>query len=219
MKTIFINGSPHGRQGNSEIFIRQLMIGMNVVSDVLYVNTHQYDELADQAALADRLIFVMPLYVHAMPGIVMKLFEVMKPAKKGAQILFVVQAARGVADDHVEAAQSAYCVKALKHQAARLGYECLGVVVRGNSAGVSLMPEKANRKLFEDLQALGQRLAETGELDEMIAARLGDPYRLSRQKLCQLQLLSRLGLGDLYWQYMLRKNHAYKKRFERPFGR
>ena len=200
MKTIFINGSPHGRQGNSEIFIRQLMTGMNVVSDVLYVSTHQYDELADQAALADRLIFVMPLYVHAMPGIVMKLFEVMKPAKEGAQILFVVQSG------FIEAAQSAYCVKALKHQAARLGYECLGVVVR------------ANRKLFEDLQALGQRLAETGELDEVIAARLGDPYRLNRKKLCQLQLLSRLGLGDLYWQYMLRKNHAYKKRFDRPFG-
>ena len=212
MKTIFINGSPHGRQGNSEIFIRQIMIGMYVVSDVLYVSTHQYDELADQAALADRLIFVMPLYVHAMPGIVMKLFEVMKPAKEGAQILFVVQSG------FIEVAQSAYCVKALKHQAARLGYECLGVVVRGNSAGVSLMPEKANRKLFEDLQALGQRLAETGELDEVIVARLGDPYRLSRQKLWQLQLLSRLGLGDLYWQYMLRKNHAYKKRFDRPFG-
>ena len=80
------------------------------------------------------------------------------------------------------------------------------------------MPEKANRKLFEDLQALGQRLAETGELDEVIVVLLGDPYRLSRQKLWQLQLLSRLGLGDLYWQYMLRKNHAYKKRFDRPFG-
>lgn len=212
MKTIFINGSPHGRQGNSEVFIRQLMSGMHVVSDILYADTHQYDELAAQAALADQLIFVMPLYVHVMPGIVMKLFEVMKSAKKGAQILFVVQSG------FIEAAQSAYCVKALKHQAARLGYECLGVVVRGNSAGVSLMPEKANQKLFEDLQALGRRLAETGELDEEIVARLGDPYRLSCHKLRQLQLLSRLGLGDIYWQYMLRKNHAYKKRFDRPFG-
>lgn len=108
MRTLIINGSPRGKNGNTEVFIRQFLEGAGEEYPVRYVVKEDPLMLAEVIREYDTVLFFMPLYVHAMPGIVMKLFEQMKTCREGQRIGFVVQAG------FIEGAQARFLVRYLK---------------------------------------------------------------------------------------------------------
>ena len=80
MKTLILNGSPHAKSGNTEIFIRNFAKGLESPYEVRYVLQEDAEQLAEYLLQFDTVIIAMPLYIHAMPGIVMRLIEHMKAA-------------------------------------------------------------------------------------------------------------------------------------------
>jgi len=81
MNTLIINGSPTRQNGNTEVFIRQFLMGAGRDYPVRYAAKEPAEDLARAVTHAGTLLIFMPLYVHAMPGVVMKLFELMPPAR------------------------------------------------------------------------------------------------------------------------------------------
>lgn len=211
-KTLIMNGSPKGKNGNTEIFIRKFIEGAEEFYDVRYAAKERPEQLVKDFGTYDTLLFFMPLYVHAMPGIVMEIIEQMKPAERKEQkIGFVVQSG------FVEAAQSDYAKAYFELLAKRLGYHYLGTVVRGGAAGVCMMPEKANAQLFEVLHSLGSGFQSAGTFDGNTVKTLGTPYRLPERQSRKYELLYRLKLGNLVWYIMLLRNKAFRKRRATPY--
>jgi len=211
MKTLIINGSPNGRKGNTEILCRRFIKGMQTPPEVRYVAEEDAADLAAYMDGFDRLLFFFPLYVNAMPGIVKRLFEQMRPNPE-KQVGYFIQFGFD------EAAQSDYLRAILINFNKRMGYQDLGIVVAGGMAGVRFMPERMNKKLFTRLERAGMLFEQTGRFDEESIRQFGKPYRYSTAQLMLNRFMRKIGLTNLYWNSLLKKNHAYEKRFDKPFA-
>jgi len=214
MRTLVINGSPKGKNGNTEIFIQQFIAGMKVPCEICYVVNEDRLQLATYIKQFDTVIVAMPLYIHAMPGIVMKLIECMEPASDGGKVMgFIVQSG------FMESAQSKYLERYLSVLTKHLNYTYLGTVIRGGSAGLYMMPVQMNKKLFKQLRMLGEHFELNGSFHRGITMELATPKKLSKGKSRMLQFSHKLGLGDnMFWNMMLKENNALGRKFDKPFG-
>jgi len=216
MKTLMINGSPNGRKGNTEVICRQFLMGMKSPAEVRYVAEEDAATLAAYMEGFECLLFFFPLYVNAMPGIVKRLFEHMRPDRE-KRVGYFIQSG------FEEAFQSDWLLAILKNFNARMEYQDIGMVVAGGMGGVRFMSErmsksKAISKLFARLQRTGERYEQTGAFDQESIHQFGQPYRFSKEQVRQGRLLRRIGVTKIPWILMLRKNKAFRKRFDKPFG-
>lgn len=215
MATLLVNGSPKAKTGNTQVFIRKFVTRMKTPYEICYAAMEDSSHIATYMKEFDAVIVVMPLYIHAMPGIVMKILECMEPsADVGKKLGFIVQSG------FMESAQSKYLEMYLSSLAKNLNYTYLGTVIRGGSAGIYMMPEKMNTKLFKQLGMLGEYFDKNGSFDMDIVKKMAKPHDLSKAKCKILQIVSWLGLGDtLFWNMMLKQNNAFDKRFDTPFAK
>lgn len=218
MSMIIMNGSPKAERGNTEVFIRKFMEGMQAAegttecasAQVCYVAKESHEEIAAKMQEYDTIIIAFPLYVHAMPGTVKKVLEYMKPVEgSGKKLGFIIQYG------FMEGAQSQYVVRYLESFTKKMNYESVGIAVHGGSAGVSIMPDKMNRKLFDLLLLLGKSFSETGHFSADAVAALCQPYELTKR---QCRMYNFIGGVDMYWNMQLKQNNAMKQRFDRPFA-
>ena len=211
MKTLIINGSPNGRKGNSEILCRRFIMEMQTKPEIRYVVEEDPAALAAYMDGFDCWLFFFPLYVNAMPGIVKRLFEHMRPnQEKGAGYF--------VQSGFDEAAHSDYLRAILKNFNRRMGYRDIGLVVAGGMAGVRYMPKHMNKKVFTRLERAGMLYEQTGAFDEESIRLFGKLYRYSKTQARLNRFMRKLGLTNIFWNSMLKKNNAYLKRFDKPFG-
>jgi multimeric flavodoxin WrbA len=212
MNSIILNGSPKGKSGNSEIFARQFIKDMKNPCEIKYIVRENHEQLAEYVERFDAIIMIMPLYVHAMPGIVMKFIEHLKPAVTNDKALgFIIQAG------FPETAHEKYIESYLSILAKELNYKYLGTVSKGEAAGTYMKPEFMNKKLFKQLNDLGRKYEETGAFDKRIKEELGKPYELTKFQVRFLELMYRSGIGNVGWNKFLKDNNAYDKRLDRPF--
>jgi len=214
MSMIILNGSPKGaaKDCNSRIYAEEFVRGMKNPCEIRAIAHADPDELASQVAGFDTVIVIMPLYIHAMPGIAMRFFERMRPAAgPGKSLGFIIQAG------FMETAQHRYLVPYLEDLARQLNYRCLGVVCKGEAAGTYMYPNMF-KKVFVLLNSLGNAFEETGAFDPAIVKQLGEPYALDRKTLLLLRIVSKVGLANIGWNSKLKENKAFARRFDRPFA-
>ncbi|MCG2730260.1 MAG: NAD(P)H-dependent oxidoreductase [Acetobacterium sp.] len=93
MKTLLLNGSPRADHGNTQLFIDHFQSGLTQPLPVRYILRENPEKLALAMKDYNTILLVMPLYIHAMPGIVMKLFEELNPTPpitKKSVLLFML---------------------------------------------------------------------------------------------------------------------------------
>lgn len=214
MSTIILIGSPKGnaKDCNSKIFAEEFVRDMKNPYEIRPIVHADPVELARYAAGFDSIIIIMPLYIHAMPGIAMRFFEHLEPAAApGKSIGFIVQAG------FMETAQHRYLVPYLEDLARRLGYAYLGTVCKGEAAGTHMYP-KMFKKVFALLNQLGAAYEATQAFDPDIVKKLGEPYTLNKKMLVLLKIVGKLGLADMGWNSKLKENKALDQRYARPFA-
>ncbi len=214
MKTIILNGSPKGSStnSNSRIFTEQFVKEMKNPCEIRCIAGSDPEELARYITCFDAVIIVLPLYIHAMPGIVMKFIEKMKPAAVDGKYLgFIVQAG------FIESAQHKYLEPYFAYLAGQLNYGYLGTVSKGEAAGIYMYP-KMFKKVLRSISELGLAYENTHAFDPEITARLSKPYELSPFQLKLLKVVDKLGLSNIGWHKVLKKNSALDLRLDRPFS-
>ncbi len=211
MKTLIINGSPNGKRGNTEILSRAFMKGMQTMPEVRYVVEEDAITLANDMQNFDNWLFFFPLYFNAMPGIVKRLFEQLQPDTNRAVGYFVQSGFE-------EAAQSDYLSAILKNFNKRMGYRDLGIVIAGGMAGVRYLPELMNRKTFEHMRRAGTLYEQAGEFADESVKHFGQLYRYTKKQAKYNQFMRKLGLTNINWNSLLKKNKAYQKRLDKPYG-
>lgn len=211
MKTLIINGSPNGKHGNTEILSREFIKGMQLSPEVRYIAEDDAAALAKYMQDFDNWLFFFPLYVNAMPGIVKRLFEQLRP-DEGKAVGYFIQSG------FEEAAQSDYLAALLKNFNRRMGYRDLGIVVAGGMAGVRYMPQQMNKKTFENTRRAGALYEQTGAFADESIKQFGQLYQYTKGQVKRLELMRKLGLTNMFWNGMIKGNKAYHKRLDKPFG-
>lgn len=212
MKLLIINGSPHGEKGNTGIFITQFVNGMKEIPMVSCIKKEKPEAIAEKIKNFDTILIVMPLYVHAMPGPVMKLFENLQVQNTGNKSLGCIVQMGFPGSAHAD-----YARRCMKQQAKRLHMKYLGTAARCGAAGTSMVPNFMNRKLFKDLEKLGSYFQETGTFHRETVQKLAKPYKLTKSQCRFNQFLCKTGVDHIMWNKMLRENNAFENRFDRPF--
>lgn len=207
MKTLIINGSPKEENGNTAIFIKEFLAGTGNDYEIRCSMSSDPQELARYLEQFDAVLFFFPLYVHSMPGNLQKVVEEMRLVSERKYLGFIEQ------HGFVEAKQSEYLQASCKQLAKRLGYCYLGYVTRGNAAGVYMMPETANKELFQQLRQLGKVYAKTNTFDQHTVRELATPYKVPRS----MKIVSALKLDKIMWKRMLKSNRATEIALDRPF--
>jgi len=213
MNTIILNGSPkvNPKESNSRIFADEFVRNMEKPCEIKRIAAEDPEDLAEYVNKFDTIIFIMPLYIHAMPGMVMKFIEKLKPAEvPGKSMGFIIQAG------FMETAQERYVERYLKSLASRLNYRYLGTVSKGEAAGTYMYP-KMFKKVLKSVSDLGAAYEKNHAFDEEIVKKLGTPYELSKSTLRLLRLVEILRLNNIGWHKKLKENNAFDKRLDTPY--
>lgn len=213
MKTIILTGSPklNPKESNSRILAEEFVRNMQQPCEIRRIAGADPQELAQYIKDFDAIIMILPLYIHAMPGIVMKFIEHMEPATgDGKYIGFIIQAG------FEETQQEQYVERYFADLAKQLKYNYLGTVSKGGAAAIYMFP-KMFKKVLKLVSDLGVAYEAAGKFDMDIVSKLSKPYELSKSTLRIFAVASKLGLTDIGWHKMLKKNGAFERRLERPF--
>lgn len=215
---VIYNGSPRGNHSNSMLIIEKIIKGMkdqgveNIeVRNLINLKAHK--KWAENFGDNENHLFVFPLYVHAMPGSVMKFFEQLKPINnKEVHMAFFVQSG------FPETSQSYYLRPYLELITKRLGVSFDGTIIKPSVEGIQIKPESVNKKFFDQMELLGQTYANKGIMDKSLKKEYEKKEYLSKGAQFLFSIISLTGLTNYYWNLNLKKNGAYKKRFARPYA-
>ena len=213
MNTIILNGSPKGNSEkcNSQIFAENFVKNMKNPCEIKCIAEEAPEEFSHYVEDFHSLIFILPLYIHAMPGIVMKFIEELKPVSSPEKYIgFIVQAG------FIETAQHKFLRRYFKSLAEQLNYNYLGTVSRGEAAAIYMYP-RMFKKVLKLVSDLGVAYEKNHTFDREIVKKLGQPYELSKLKLTMLRLTNKIGISNIGWHKMLRKNKAMDRRLDKPF--
>ena len=216
--TIF-NGSPRGAKGNTPIMLEQVAKGFTAAGGQItetyhLVRQNDLDHYRDAFAAAEAVLVGFPLYTDAMPGIVKTFIEALEPLRGRAgnpALGFVMQSG------FPESTHLRHIERYLAKLAARLGSPYLGALIKGGGEGIRLMPDNMNRKLFNQLTALGRSLRETGQFAPDAVRKLAGRERYPGYLVPVFKVLTKIPLLTMYWDNQLKENGVYEQRFARPF--
>ncbi|WP_313134641.1 flavodoxin family protein [Anaerocolumna sp.] len=213
MNTIIINGSPkgNGKNSNTSIICKEFVRGMKIPCEIKCIANSDIEELAHYVENYDTVIIILPLYVHAMPGILMKFIEHLRPSSiKGKSLGFIIQAG------FIETAQEKYVERYFESLAKQLNYNYLGTVSKGEAAAIYMFP-KMFKKVLIKINELGRIYDETHAFDPKLTKELGKPYQLSKFQIRLYQFLCDIGLNNIGWHKVLKQNKVFDKRLDMPF--
>ena len=143
---------------------------------------------------------------------VMNFFERLKPVNQEAiHMAFIIQSG------FPETSQSYYLRPYLEILTKRLGVSFDGIIIKGGMEGLRIQPEKANAKIFEQIQTIGKTYALTGVMDQNLKKEYEKEEYLPKMNQFFFSLFSLTGLTNIYWDYNLKKNKAFKNRYARPY--
>lgn len=216
-KWVIYNGSPRGNHSNSKLIIEKIIMGMKAqgaenIEVRNLINIKEQKNWAENFSSVENNLFVFPLYVHAMPGSVMKFFELLKPINnKEVHMAFLVQSG------FPETSQSYYLRPYLELITKRLGVSFDGTIIKGGVEGIQMKPEKANKKFFDQMELIGRTFASKGIMDLDLKKEYEKSEYLSKGTQLLFSIFSLTGLTNYYWDFNLKKNGAYEKRFAKPY--
>jgi NAD(P)H-dependent FMN reductase len=221
---VLLNGSPRGERSNSMKMLRRVAEGWvrggGAQPEVLHlVRRAQFQRAVETFAGADVVLLGTPLYTDAMPALVKAYIEALAPRVEAAKfgganptLAFLVQSG------FPEAAHSRPLERYLEKLALRLGSHYAGTIVRGGGEALQAMPEQANRKLWAQLQMLGEQLARDGRFGAAELKAVAGIERFSRFGALLASIACRIPAIQFYWNGMLKKNGAWARRFAAPYG-
>jgi multimeric flavodoxin WrbA len=209
-KLILYNGSPRLSGSNTALILQAISDAYS--PNIVIRDLKQKKMWAHWAAdfpLESAVIFVLPLYVHAMPSHMMAFIEMLQPSK--GSLGFIVQ------QGFPESSQSYFLEAYFENLTQRLQRDYLGTAIKGGVEGFQLQPAKEQAKILAPFVELVGSVLENGHMSAPILAKLADKGYLSKGMLFMFRLLAPTGLINSTWDRQLKQNNAFDQRFDKPY--
>lgn len=209
-KLILYNGSPRPSGSNTALILQKISdaYGPNIeVRDLKHKNMWAQWGLDFPSESA--VIFVLPLYVHAMPSHVMAFLEMLQPSK--GSLGFIVQ------QGFPESSQSYFLEAYFENLPQRLHRDYMGTAIKGGVEGLQLQSVKEQETILAPFVELIGSVLKSGQMSEPIREELAGKAYLPKGMLFLFRLLAPTGLIHSYWDRQLKQNNAFHQRFHRPY--
>jgi len=218
MKLAIVNGSPRGEKSNSKRMGTWIASKQEDYPD-LVVETHylfkinRHDDYIETLEGADVLLFIFPLYVDSMPGIVKAFFEKMeqkKQAFQGKPVYFIIHSG------FPELIQNRSLEGYLTYFTNQImGMNHLGTIIWPGSEALQMAPDNFFKKRVEAFKNLLPTLLEKRALPVDISEQLGGKEVMSQ---FQIVTYSLNPFKDFYWKMQLKKNNAKHQLKDQPYA-
>lgn len=211
MKSILLNGSPKGnvQSSGSYILAKAFVSGMKEPCEIRSIYGENKQELIAHIGQFDQIILITPNYIHSVPSRTLDFLQTLPKAAEGQSLGFIIQSG------YPESMESEIVSHFFKRLASRLQYGYLGTVIKGECAGLAIMPEKFG-KLEKKFADLGTLYEEHGYFDQNLVRDFAKPYTISKSKACLLNMVSPIG-NSLGWHKIMKANDAYDSRRDMPY--
>jgi hypothetical protein len=209
-KLILYNGSPRLSGSNTALILEAISkaYGSNIeIRDLK--QKKMWAQWASDFPSESAVMFVLPLYVHAMPSHVMAFFEMLKPSK--GSLGFIVQ------QGFPESSQSYFLEAYFECLTQQLQRDYLGTTIKGGVEGIQLQPEKKQAMILASFVELIGSVFESGYMSASILDKLAGYDYMSKGMLFIFKLLAPTGLINTYWDRQLKDNNAFPQRFDTPY--
>lgn len=214
MKLVIINGSPRGKESNSNVIINWIATGIDksIQVDMFYtskINTHK--EAVNSIDDNSTVLVVFPLYVDAMPGITKLFFEeleIIANKKENVKIYFIVHSG-------FEGARHCRVVERyLVYLSDFLGFKYMGTAIKPGSEGIRLIPVEYILDIKNNFVELSKDIAKGSEFGSDTLMRLAG-FELPPEEYKTGIKQSKGNTG--YFSDMLKQNNVYDKCFDKPY--
>ena len=218
MKLTIFNGSPRAKSSNSKILSDSFISGFSASSnenpEVFFLSeTEKFSEYKEIFCKSDMILFIFPLYVDAMPGIVKLFFEILENTNtENKKIGFIVHSG------FPESIHSICLEKYLKRFVDIINGEYLGTVIKGGSESLKFITEKMRNKVLSQFYDLGYSFGLNNTFDKKLAEKLAKPVNFNNFTVFILKILNSIGVFNINWNKILKKNKVYAKRFDKPYS-
>lgn len=219
MKRAALDASPRGPSSNSAVILGWMVEGFRCAGagEVPVVHLARDAEASRTALLsADEILIAFPLYTDFLPGLLKEFLDSLVPLEpsllEGKRIAWII---------HSGFPESIHCEAVaawLRRATERLGMKCAGILVKGGSEGLRLMPPAMTRKVHGAFADSAASLVETGGFNEASAKFLAGKRRYGFFGRLAISVLRSAGFLDFYWNSMLRKHGAMDRRYDAPYG-
>ena len=222
-KIAIYNGSPRGIASNTSLLVEQFKKGLlieGILEEQIEVHnlnqTSKHEEIASKFYDVDYHMFIMPLYVHSMPGIVKHFIDTVESNASDNKNIPSPKVEFFVQSGFKEGYQSFYCRAALETICIHNSWIYSGCGIKGGMEGLRLTPEKANAKLYSAFNELGSYFAKNGYLPYDILDELIKPVHLTKSLKLAFTLLPNK-LIQLYWDSQMKKNKVIDQSYAQPY--
>jgi len=216
MSLIVFNGSPRGSSSNSSVIVNWFLTGYDEKDvEILYLRKYQqHSSYVEKMNQSDTILMVFPLYVDGMPGLVKHFFEIMSSSTidfSHKRIVYII---------HSGFSNRIHCQplkQYLMNFSEALGMDVHGVIIIPGSEGFRLMPPSMTKKKSIAVGQLGVQYKKQTPFDREILAVLSNKKPPSKSTKILFRILALLGFTNMYWNRLLKKNKAFKKRYDAPY--
>lgn len=216
MKLVIINGSPRGKESNSEVIINWIMpqLDENILVEKYYSSktiTHKaaVDAIEDNTTM----LVVFPLYADAMPWVTKLFFEELDSIaykKNNIKIYFIVHSG-------FEGAKHCRVVEQyLAYFAEHLGFKYMGTAIKPGSEGFRLIPEEYIKEIKNDFVELSSDITKGVSFNNIILKKLAGFEVLSEE---YIERINQSNGETKYIFDILKQNNVYDKSFDKPYQR
>lgn len=210
-KLILYNGSPRLTGSNTAIILRAISEAYGQKIEIRDLKKKKmWSQWASDFSSDSAVIFIMPLYVHAMPSHVMAFLEMLQPSK--GSLGFIVQ------QGFPESSQSYFLEAYFERLTRRLQRDYLGTAIKGGVEGFQLQSEKEQAKILKSFVELVESVFDNGHMSAQSLEKLADMAYLPKSVLLLFKFLVPTGLLNTYWDRQLKQNNAFSQRFDTPYA-
>ncbi len=210
-KLVIYNGSPRRSRSNSGIILEKVVESLGDRVEIRDLKERdRWTEWLEAFPVDENVMFLMPLYVHAMPSHVMNFFEGLEPS--AGSISFLVQSG------FPESSQSHFLEAYLELLALRLKRTYLGTAIKGGVEGMQLKPLKAQERSVAPMVKTVSNLVCEGAFKPGDIKKLAEPVRFGTIVIVLFKLFARAGLVNSFWNQQLKANNAFDNSFDRPYN-
>jgi len=212
MKSTVINGSPRGAKSNSTRILKTWIFpDSNAGYELIYARDiiKNKKKLLDNPA--DCYLIIFPLYVDSIPAIVKNMFEIMEINKdkfKGRRAWFVIHSG------FPEAIHTRLAEKYVKYLSSSIGMRHMGTAIMGGSEALQAAPDSFFGRRVELFGRLGRNIQNGLPFENKTVAQIAGREKLS---LINKIIMKMINPSNFYWNWQLKKNRVFDRRFERPY--
>jgi len=218
MKLTVFNGSPRGSGSNTKILLKHFLAGFCEIEgntyEIHYLNqVNNHEALVEKFREAETVLLAFPMYTDTTPAMVQHFIECLSPLRGrtgNPPAAFIVQYG------FMEAVHGKYLKHYLEKLAARLGSPLLGIATRGGIEGIQAMTAENTKKIFEQFYELGHGFGTTGRFEPELVKVIARKERFTQNGNMAEKMKQILDGTARYWDGMLKSNHAWDNRFDKP---